>query len=311
MADTRIPIELRLIAADKEAPGVLTSQGDEPAVTAPLNEESLSGVSGIFLAGSAASGRQALEEAGAGNIIDLTYAAEESAGARVRAPMVEGGESEVEPGGVAVIAHPAAIAVALVLRRLHAHFAILRSVVHVFEPASERGAAGVDELHQQTASLLSFKSMPKKVFGEQLGFNMLAAYGEDSPAPLSSAEARLERHLELLLELPGEGVSGLPVPSLRLIQAPVFHGHSASLWVEFEENPGLDEVEHALAADSIDVRGSDMEPPTPVGMAGQSGIAVGAIAPDRSHAQAYWVWMVADNLRIVVENALAVARELL
>ena len=36
-------------------------------------------------------------------------------------------------------------------------------------------------------------------------------------------EARIERHLASLLALTGQA----PMPSLRLIQAPVFHGHRA------------------------------------------------------------------------------------
>ena len=67
------------------------------------------------------------------------------------------------------------------------------------------------------------------------------------------------------------------MPSLRLIQAPVFHGYSFSAWVEFEDNPGVEALESGLAMESIEVRGGDFEPPTNVGQAGQGGIAVGAI----------------------------------
>ena len=45
-------------------------------------------------------------------------------------------------------------------------------------------------------------------------------------------------------------------------------------------------------------------------MAGQTGIAVGAITADRNHPQAVWFWVVADNIRIMAENAVAVARSL-
>ena len=93
---------------------------------------------------------------------------------------------------------------------------------------------------------------------------------------LEESELRIERHLASLLALPGEG-EGAPMPSLRLIQAPVFHGYSFSAWVEFEANPGLEALESGLAMESIEVRGDDFEPPTNVGQAGQGGIAVGAI----------------------------------
>jgi aspartate-semialdehyde dehydrogenase len=101
------------------------------------------------------------------------------------------------------------------------------------------------------------------------------------------------------------------MPSLRLIQAPVFHGYSLSLWVEFEENPGVEAVESALADARIDVRRSDLEPPTAVGTAGQDGVAVGAVAMDRNAPQACWCWLVADNLRLAAENAVAVGKQFL
>jgi aspartate-semialdehyde dehydrogenase len=125
-------------------------------------------------------------------------------------------------------------------------------------------------------------------------------------------ELRIERHLATLLSR-GAGLNAPPppMPSLRLIQAPVFHGYSLSLWVEFEENPGVEAVESALANHRIDVRRSDLEPPTSVGIAGQDGVAVGAVAMDRNAPQACWFWLVADNLRLAAENAVAVGSQFL
>ena len=303
-----LPYELRLIAGDEEASGLLTVQGDEPALAAALDRDALEGARVVFLAGSPESARKAAEFAEDAVLIDLTYGAEDRPGARLRAPMVEPEDYDAPEEAVQVIAHPAAIAIALVLGRIHAVHPVRRAVIHVFEPASERGAPGVEELQQQTVGLLSFKGQPKKVFDEQLSFNLLARYGEEAPVPLEAAETRVERHLATLLSLADTAV---PMPSVRLIQAPVFHGHSFSCWVEFEDNPGVAEVEAVLAAASIDVRDSGTAPPTPVGMAGQSGVAVGAVAPDVNDPEACWLWMASDNLRLAAENALLVARQYL
>jgi aspartate-semialdehyde dehydrogenase len=303
-------IDLRLIAADEDVVGTLTVVGDEPAVAGGLDATSMAGVDAVFLAGTEAASRKAIElaELEPGPVIvDLTYVAEERPDARLRAPAVE--SEAVDAGGVQVIAHPAAIALALFLRRLQMHDPLRRAVIQIFAPASEHGMEGVEELQQQTLSLLSFKSLPKNVFDAQLGFSLLARYGQEAPAPLERVELSVERHLATLLELPGEG-EGAPMPSLRVIQAPVFHGYSFSAWVEFEENPGVDALETGLACDLIEVRGADFEPPTNVGQAGQGGIAVGAIAEDRNHPAACWFWVVADNLRLAAENAVAVARQI-
>jgi aspartate-semialdehyde dehydrogenase len=304
-------IDLRLIAAEEGRVGTLTVVGDEPALAGGLDAGSLAGMDAVLLAGSEAASRKALEladlEPGPA-IVDLTYAAEERPDARLRAPAVESQSGDA--GGVQVIAHPAAIALALFLRRLQMHDPMRRAVIQIFVPASEHGMKGIEELQQQTVSLLSFKSLPKAVFDAQLGFSLLARYGEEAPAPLERVEIGIERHLATLLELPGEG-AGAPMPSLRLIQAPVFHGYSFSAWVEFEANPGIDALESGLACEWIDVRGAEFEPPTNVGQAGQGGIAVGAIAEDRNQPGACWFWVVADNLRLVAENAVAVVRQLI
>ncbi len=304
--------DLRLIAGEDEESGKLTSVGDEPAYVGGLDAENLAGARAVFLAGSEAAGRKAIalveQEPGAA-IIDLTYAAEEDAGARLRAPAVEP-EPADEGETTHVIAHPAAIALAIFLRRLQAHDPILRSVIQVFAPASEQGAAGLEELQQQTVNLLSFKSLPQAVFDTQLSFNLLARYGEEAPVSLEQTELRIERHLATLLALPGEG-EGAPMPSLRVVQAPVFHGYSFSAWVEFDGNPGVEALESGLTSDWIEVRGTDAEPPSNVGHAGRGGIAVGGIAEDRNNPEACWFWVVADNIRLAAENAVAVARELI
>jgi aspartate-semialdehyde dehydrogenase len=309
--ETAPELDLRLIAAEEGRAGLLTALGDEPALVTALDADNLSGVRAIILAGSEASSRRALELA-AGEpdaaIIDLTFAAEELLGARLRAPAVEL-EPDEDGGAVHIVAHPAAIALALFLRRLHAHDPIRRSVIHILAPASERGAEGIEELQAQTVSLLSFKSLPKAIFDAQLAFSLLARYGDQAPTPLDRTAHAIERHLAALLELPGEG-EGAPMPSLGLIQAPVFHGYSFSAWVELESNPGIEGLESGLACEWIDVRGADAEPPDNVGNAGQPGIAVGGMAEDSACPDACWFWMVADNLKLAAENAVAVARGL-
>jgi aspartate-semialdehyde dehydrogenase len=306
------PLPLRLIAADEEKSGTLTRVGDEPTVVEQLDEDTLAECRAVFLAGSAESSRKALELAGEEpdfSIVDLTYAAEERPDARLRAPMVEPDDEETDSAAVNIVAHPAAIALALFLRRLQFHDPIRRSVIQIFAPASEHGVKGVEELQQQTVNLLSFKSLPQTVFDAQIGFTMLAKYGVEAPAALEESEMRIERHLASLLNLPGDG-EGAPMPSIRLIQAPVFHGYSFSAWVEFEENPGVEALENGLSFGVIDVRTGELDPPNNVGQAGQNGISVGAIAPDRNEPQACWFWVTADNLRLVAENAVMVARQL-
>ena len=308
LASTRM--QAKLIGAEEAEAGTLTEDRGEAVVLTALDEDNLAGSKVVFLAGSAESSKRALEiirrlKPGPA-LVDLTYILEDRPAAHVRAPMAEPANYVVPADTEHVIAHPAAILLAVFLVRLNQIRPVRRSVAHVFEPASERGQRGIGELQKQTANLLTFQKLPKDVYDEQVAFNLLARFGDEAPESLERIETRIEKHLATLLSLNGP----VPMPSIRLIQAPVFHGHSVSLWVEFDESPGVAALEKVLGSAQIDVRGGDLEPPNIVGFAGQSGIAVGAIAPDRNDPRATWFWVVADNIRIVAENAVAVAMPL-
>jgi aspartate-semialdehyde dehydrogenase len=293
---------LQLIGAQDE---VSLSLGSEDAVViTPMDTERLQGSDVIFCAGSPESTRKAYDLAGnRPTFIDLTYALEDIPEARLRAPMLDATEVVSR---VHVLAHPAATAMALMLSRLP--HALRHAVIQIFEPASERGQAGIHELQQQTTGLLSFRQLEKKVFDAQLGFAMLARYGEDAPEQLATVEQRIDRHLASLL---ASTQARVPMPSMRLTQAPVFHGYSISFWVEMEQKPELTELEGALASAHIEVRSTDFDAPTNVGAAGQRGLIAGEFQLDRNHPRGVWMWVVLDNFRLLVDNAMDVARAML
>jgi len=308
LGETALGQHGRLVAAAEEESGTLTEIGGSAAFLAKLDPDAVEDAEALILAGSVESSKIALEANPQGLVVDLTYAAEDIPEARIRAPQLEraeGANYEIDHTGPQIVAHPAATAIAMVLQRLNVNYQIARAIVHIFEPASEYGTAGIEELQQQTVNLLSFQPVPKKVFDSQLAYAMLAQLGSEAPIPLASAEDRIERHLASLLER----FDGIPMPSLRLIQAPVFHGYTFSFWVEFEDAPAASDIEDAMNHDLFDVRTGDQEPPNNVGVAGQSGIAVGAIAPDRNNGNAFWIWAAADNLRLAAESAAMIAGE--
>ncbi|HME10486.1 MAG TPA: Asd/ArgC dimerization domain-containing protein [Bryobacteraceae bacterium] len=280
-------------------------KADEAELMPPLSSADWKATPILVLAGAE---KGDFSQAKASVIVDIGGVLEDRPEARLRAPQVENLKPPLACAAsprIEVIAHPAAIALALILKEIHRVSPIRRSVILIFEPASERGQLGIEELQKQTVGLLSFKKQPREIYDAQLAFNLLPRYGEDAPIALEAIESKIERHLASLLTTVGP----IPMPSLRVVQAPVFHGYSLSLWVEFESNSGADALAAGLVAARIDVRTADHEPPTNVGVAGQSGITAGAIANDPNCARACWLWMVADNIKLAAENALEVVRE--
>jgi aspartate-semialdehyde dehydrogenase len=297
-----------LISGEAQNTRITRDDEGEALILTPMSQDSFRGVAAVVLAGTHESSIRALELTRANQtpLIDITGALEDQGNARLRAPVLEPVEQPTEHN-INVIAHPAAVSLAIFFDRLHRRWPIQRSLAEVFEPASERGQRGLHELQGQCVNLLSFKPLPKDVFDAQLGFNLLPEYGTEAPEKLENYELRIDRHLATLLLLS----SRAPMPSLRLIQAPVFHGYSCSIWVEFETLPSVDDLAGALASVQVEVRTGDEEVPTNVGVAGQSGLSIGNIRPDRNHPRACWFWMVTDNVRTYADTAMSVLKEYL
>jgi aspartate-semialdehyde dehydrogenase len=308
----KFPAEVKQVSGvepDEPASAILTEREGEPVFLTMLQAGEFIGSRAVLLAGTPWSSLKVAEvTSGQPNppvLIDLTGALEDNPAARLRAPMAEDSRP-TPPAPIYVIAHPAAIVLAVFLKQLVKAAPMRRIVAQVFEPVSERGKKGLDELQQQTVGLLSFQKLKKEVFDTQVSFNMLPAFGSEALRSLEDVENTVDRHLATLLS----SQPAIPLPSLRVVHAPVFHGYSFSLWVEFEGRPSIDTIAAAIADPRVDVRSKDEEPPSNVGVAGQSGVAVGSIVPDRNDPRAAWFWIAADNLRITADNAVEVAREL-
>jgi aspartate-semialdehyde dehydrogenase len=302
--ERKLPVELVLASAGPQE-RVLTESDGELAVIPPLDDISVEEAQVLILAGAAETHvearRMALAAQDRPALVDATGALEELAEARVCAPVLER-----MPGGGAdcihVPAHPVAVALARLMAAFEPPRTVARAVATVFEPASERGRAGLNELHQQTINLFSFQGLPKAVYDAQVAFNLLPRYGQDAPLALGAVERRIHNHLTSLL-----GPLRLREPSLRLIQAPVFHSYTLNIWLEFNSLPTPEDLAGALAAADFEVRGPDLEPGSNSDSAGHGGITASDLQRDPNHAHAFWLWLAFDNLRARADNVLLTA----
>jgi aspartate-semialdehyde dehydrogenase len=285
---------------------VLTEREGELAVMEPLDAAAIEGAEALLLAATEAVNDRAFALAEAVSpkpaLIDLTGQYESRPSARLRAPGVEPPPGDLSDP-IEIVAHPAAIALAKLLKALHRFSPLTSVVANVFEPASSGGKEAIDELHKQTVSLLNFTQQPRSVYDAQVSFNLLPRFGDHAHRPsLESVERRMEQHLASLL-----APSGLPAVSLRVFQAPVFHGHCQSVWVEFSERHEAGAIEVALKHAGVEVRRRSEEPASNVAAVGHSGIMVSDVTQDRSNARAAWIWLASDNMRTLAETAILLA----
>jgi aspartate-semialdehyde dehydrogenase len=222
-------------------------------------------------------------------IVDLSFALENEPGVTLTSPWLQGTSIDLKTTTVA-IAHPAATVLSLLLKRVGKIGALKNAVVNLFDPVSERGRRGMDELHQQTINLLSFQPMPKDVFDAQVAFNLLPRYGSEAKHTVEAAELRVLRHMKTI-------APDVPRPALQVLQAPTFHGHAASILLEFDRQVGVVDLNAALGGEHVSVVGGADEAPSNVSIAGQEDVQVW-VREDVTRLNAMWVWAAADNLKI-------------
>ena len=296
----------------EDVAGRLSSLGEEANFIQRLDAEAISGLDIVFFAGDAEMTRQyfnAAHEATA-SVVDLTYALEKDPNAIVRglwgglAPRTR--QPDLTTPAV-VSAHPAALMLALLMRRVNARLAIRTVAATFFEPASEHGQPAMDELHQQTVSLLSFQSLPRDQYDAQIAFNMLPSVGEAGKLKLSTIGTRILEHYRAIA-----GDEAATNVAVQVLQAPVFHGYTATLFLELEHAATVREVEAAVQGDRVDLVSGESEPPSNVTAARQADMLmqVRSASPEGGTSTRFWIWVAGDNLKIAAANAIACADEL-
>jgi aspartate-semialdehyde dehydrogenase len=295
--------DITLLDAE-DAGGTVTAAGDEAMVIQPIAADSFVGIDVVFFAGDGATALQfwkASHVAGAA-IVDLTGALEGQPHVQVRSPLVPEGAVPDLATIAEVSAQPAAIMLALASGRLRTA-GIERMAATVLQPASELGNAGVEEVHQQTVSLLSFKPLQKDIYDAQVAFNLLASLGSVAKANLENTRDTIRRHIEILT-----GKDATDSIALQLLQAPVFHGYTASVFVETSQQ--MDE--QALRKMLLEGQPQLLEDESPSNeiVAGKGEVLLRVTADDSKKGSTFWLWMAADNLRLSARNAAACAVEL-
>src|SRR6516225_1078723 len=155
LSDRNFPAQDVRLLDDDESLGQLEAVGEEPTFIQSVLPEHLENVDFTFFASDENFTRRSWQMArkAGSDIIDLSYALEKEKGVLLRAPWVEH-ELNIPPKvdfavTPVTIAHPAAVVLALLMLRAGKIGNIMQAVATAFEPASEHGKRGMDELHEQ------------------------------------------------------------------------------------------------------------------------------------------------------------------
>jgi aspartate-semialdehyde dehydrogenase len=311
LSDSPLAAANFVLLDEEEAQGQLDQVGDEITFVQAIDEDAFEHVDFTFFAGTEDLTRKHWRQAlrSGSTVLDLSGALDQETGVLVRAPWL--GFEAVTPDlftPAVVPAHPAALALALMLERLQQAATVRFAAATVLQPASEFGRKAMDELHQQTVSLLSFQGLPRAIYDTQAAYNVLGGLGETATISLNAVEARIRRHYDAL------AAGRWPVLALQVIHAPVFHGHTYSIAVELERAVEISALEEALTGEHVDLVLEDTDSPSNLAATGQNDVLV-RMRPERDSrnstiASRLWLWAASDNLRLSAQNAVECALDL-
>jgi aspartate-semialdehyde dehydrogenase len=288
--------ELHLV--DEElAVGTLTEAGGEAALIQRVEEGTFHGARYAFLTGSTAFAKQCMgpaREAGA-TIIDFSRASLSDPDATPWFPKIEAltGKSASKKSKTFSVFSAAGTAVAtlaLALRRV----GLQRLVAVLFQPVSEAGREGIEELETQTSQLLSFQNVGYPVFGTQAAFNLLPRYGGESRQDLRQGLLRIRAELSAALDEPSEDAK----ITVNLIHAPVFYGMTFSACADLQEKTDAAALSEACQEAGFALVPEGDAAPSNVSVAGENCVFLRAPEADASREGAWWFWGAADNLRL-------------
>ncbi|KWT85010.1 aspartate-semialdehyde dehydrogenase [Candidatus Magnetominusculus xianensis] len=222
---------------------------------------------------------------------------------------------EVNPGDLkkhtGIIANPncSTIQMVVALKPIHDRAKIKRIVVSTYQAVSGTGAKAMDELLEQTKSLLSFQEVKCNVYPHQIAFNCLPQIDVFLDNGYTKEEMKMLNETRKIM-----GDNSIQVTATT-VRVPVFRGHSECVNIEIEKKLTANEV-RAILSEAPGVIVFDAPEkgiyPLPLDCAGKDAVYVGRIREDESIPSGLNMWIVSDNLRKgAALNAVQIAEKLI
>ena len=209
-----------------------------------------------------------------------------------------------------IIANPNCSTAQLViaLKPLHDLYNIKRVVVSTYQSVSGGGKAPMDELIEQTKSVLDGKKVKSKNFTKQIAFNAIPHIDVFSDDGYTKEELKMVNETKKILD---SDIS-LTATCVRL---PIFVSHSESVNIQFKRSFTIDKIRDVLnnfdGCRVIDER-ADGGYSTPLEAEGKNETFISRIRNDKTIENGLNLWIVSDNLlRGAALNSVEIAETLI
>jgi aspartate-semialdehyde dehydrogenase len=211
--------------------------------------------------------------------------------------------SEVNPERIAeyrnrgIIANPncSTMQMLVPLKPIHDAVGINRINVATYQAVSGAGKEMIEDLVNQTSSLLNGKPVPKKGKTKQIAFNAIPHIDNFQENRYTKEEMKMVWETQKILE------DNSIMVNPTAVRIPVFYGHSEAVNVETKSKISYHEIIDLMnKTDGVEVIDGVELGAYPTAVSDASGadpVYVGRIREDISHPKGINLWIVADNIR--------------
>ncbi|MER5291808.1 aspartate-semialdehyde dehydrogenase [Streptomyces pharetrae] len=304
---------VRLAASARSAGRVIDVDG-RATVVEDLERTDFSDVDiAFFSAGTSVSLQWARKAAAQGAlVIDNTNAFRMDPDTPLVVPQVNAGVLTGRPAS-GIIANPNCSTIPLVrlLTAVQERWGIRQVVVSTYQAASGQGEHGITELREGSELALRDPGaeLPAERFTAPLAFNVVPFIDKLLDSGFTLEEQKMLQESRKILGLPHLDVT------TTCVRVPVVNCHSEAVWVEAAAPVDREELVARLAAlPEVTVHDRDVPGrfPTPLTAGNPDHVHVGRVRVAEHNPRGFWLWLVADNLRIgAALNAVQIAENVL
>jgi aspartate-semialdehyde dehydrogenase len=293
--------KLTLLSSARSAGKVVEVNGQEITIQ-EAKPESFEGVHiALFSAGGNVSKELAPEAVKRGAIVvDNTSAFRMDADKPLVVPEVNEADLHEHNG---IIANPncSTIQMVVALEPIRQKFGLKKIIVSTYQAVSGAGATAVEELMEQTKSILAGETVEPKILPVkadknhyQIAFNAIPQIYKFQENGYTYEEMKMINETKKIMHLPDLQVSA------TCVRLPVAVGHSESVYFEVETDGVSAKEIKALLMDAPGVVLQD-DPenqvyPMPAYCVGKNDVFVGRIRKDIDEDRGFHMWVVSDNL---------------
>ncbi|MBI4201867.1 MAG: aspartate-semialdehyde dehydrogenase [Chloroflexi bacterium] len=208
---------------------------------------------------------------------------------------------------IAAIPNCSTTQMVMALYPLHKANPIKRIIVDTFQAVSGTGNLAIDELREQSRTILEGGSAKASVYPHQIAFNALPHIEPFMEDGYTREEQKMLYETRKIMHAPDIAVSA------TCVRVPVYFSHSEAVHVEFTHPMSPEEARELMAAFPgvvvVDNPAAN-EYPLAIDAADRDEVFVGRIRKDSSHPNGLAMWIVSDNLRKgAATNAIQIAEE--